>query len=314
MERIPRRGFARRPLTKAFSLIELLVVLAVVGILVALLLPAVQAAREAARRAQCKNNLKQLGLALHNYHDTVRAFPPGYVGTDSTVAVNTAPGWGWAAMLLPHLDQASVFNACNFDLPIENAANTTAARRRIETFMCPTDTKAGVCDVVDGSDRTLAREIGTNSYAANFGSWGDIGEAPDVSNGLFWRNSQVRLRDIIDGTSHTFAVGERPAVLTQAPWAGAVAYGLARVTPGAPVNTDEEEDSAAFVLAHIAWYPLCDVESGPSNFFSIHHGRSGAHFLMADGSVRFISSEIHFEVLHALATRAGQEQVSNMEY
>src|SRR5687768_201165 len=95
---------------RAFTLIELLVVIAIIGILVALLLPAVQQAREAARRTQCKNNLKQLGLALHNYHDQHKLLPPGYVSDYTTAGTDTGPGWGWAAMILPQIDQGPLFN------------------------------------------------------------------------------------------------------------------------------------------------------------------------------------------------------------
>ncbi len=293
--------------------------LAIIGLLIALVLPAVQTVREAARRTQCKNNLHQLGVALHNYHETFGAFPPGFIRGEPDPALaepheDTTPGWGWAAMLLGNLDQASLYNACNYHLPVEQLGNTTAVRHRVELFMCPTDTAAGVCDVIDDTGAVLARGLGTNSYAANFGSWGDVGELHDASNGLFWRNSHVRTRDILDGTSKTIAVGERPAVITQAPWAGAVAFGVARVTPGAPVWSDEEEDSAVHTMAHFASFPLCDVESGPANFFSVHHGRSGAHFLFADGCVRWIDATVGFDVLHALATRAGMEPLAESDF
>ena len=122
-----------------FTLIELLVVIAIIAVLISLLLPAVQAAREAARRAQCLNNLKQIGLAIHNYHDVIGAFPPGYLSRLGPDGDNTGPGWGWAAMILPQIEQGPIFNAINFGLAIESPANQTARLTKIATFICPTD-------------------------------------------------------------------------------------------------------------------------------------------------------------------------------
>src|SRR5574338_477374 len=110
---------------RAFTLIELLVVIAIIGVLIALLLPAVQAAREAARRASCLNNLKQIGLAMHNYQDAVGAFPPGYLSltvNDQPNGAELGPGWSWGAFILPQMEQAAVYNAINFSLPIAHPA------------------------------------------------------------------------------------------------------------------------------------------------------------------------------------------------
>src|SRR4029077_18917949 len=127
-------------LRRAFTLIELLVVIAIISVLIALLLPAVQAAREAARRASCVNNLKQLGIALHNYHDTMGAFPPGYLSIMGPVTFdNTGPGWGWAARTLNQMEQSPLFNSINFVLGIEFPANQTARLTVVASFLCPTD-------------------------------------------------------------------------------------------------------------------------------------------------------------------------------
>ena len=123
---------------RAFTLIELLVVIAIIAVLIALLLPAVQSAREAARRAQCLNNLKQIGIALHNYHDAMGAFPPGYLSLmDPVTFDNDGPGWGWASFSLSQMEQAPIYNSINFVLGIEFPANQTARLTVIASFLCP---------------------------------------------------------------------------------------------------------------------------------------------------------------------------------
>src|SRR5271156_5146954 len=123
---------------RAFTLIELLVVIAIIALLIALLLPAVQAAREGARRAQCVNNLKQIGLALHNYHGSFQIFPPGYSSNFDASGNDTGPGWGWAAMLLPQIEQGALYATINVKLPIEDSSNT-ARLQSIPTLLCPSD-------------------------------------------------------------------------------------------------------------------------------------------------------------------------------
>ena len=130
---------------RGFTLIELLVAIAIIAVLIALLLPAVQAAREAARRVQCTNNLKQIGIALHGYHDAIGAFPMGYAAQLRFVdgATDTAPGWAWAAMVLPQLEQAPLFNAANFRLSVSAPANATVVATPLRTFVCPSDLTSG---------------------------------------------------------------------------------------------------------------------------------------------------------------------------
>src|SRR5580658_4847851 len=134
-----KRKYRRR----AFTLIELLVVIAIIAVLIALLLPAMQAAREAARRAQCVNNLKQIGLALFNYENQITVFPPGYIDYQNnsiyTPDLDMGPGWGWAAMVLPNLEQQPLYNSINFSLGIRNASNGTAVLTNLTVFFCPSD-------------------------------------------------------------------------------------------------------------------------------------------------------------------------------
>ena len=125
---------------RAFTLIELLVVIAIIAVLIALLLPAVQAAREAARRAQCTNNLKQIGIALHNYHSAINSFPPGYLSLmDPVTFDNDGPGWGWASFAMNQMEGSPIYNSINFVLGIEFPANQTSRLTVINSFLCPSD-------------------------------------------------------------------------------------------------------------------------------------------------------------------------------
>jgi prepilin-type N-terminal cleavage/methylation domain-containing protein/prepilin-type processing-associated H-X9-DG protein len=194
----------RPPIRRGFTLIELLVVIAIIAVLIALLLPAVQAAREAARRAQCVNNLKQIGLALHNYHQSVGTFP--LANATNTLDESMLPtGWGnfsAQAMMLPHMEQQSIYNACNFNWECwyfnsvgpyrPDLYNTTAYNTKIASFLCPSDGLAGQSSI--------------NSYFWCLGTTTDI--AGNDSTGLFARNNAYSTAACSDGTSNTIAFSE----------------------------------------------------------------------------------------------------------
>ena len=191
---------------RGFTLIELLVVIAIIAVLIALLLPAVQQAREAARRTQCRNNLHQLGLALHNYHDAHSCFPPGSVASavGSALQDNTAgsrPNWSALAMLLPYLDELAVYNASNFSLEAGNAANTTATRSPLNQFICPSDGAPTVYNTYGLTNYLLV--AGNNIYCRN----ANVTSLPRCC-GIFYASSRVRIRDVRDGTSNTMGFGE----------------------------------------------------------------------------------------------------------
>jgi hypothetical protein len=178
-------------------------------------------------------------------------------------------------------------------------------------YECPTDAYAGLFVVNDELNAPVG-DAWTNSYAACFGSFGLINVDPDNGSGLFQRNSHRRMRDCIDGTTNTLAIGERGAILTKTPWAGVMTGGTCRTRPGAPVYTAATEKAPAMVLARIGNRYINDPYSEPYDFFSPHH--RVAYFVFADGSVHGISSDVDLAVLHALATRDGNEPTDNYDY
>jgi len=292
----------------AFTLIELLVVIAIIGVLIALLLPAVQKARESANRAKCQNHLHQIGIALHSYHGDHGSFPSGYRWTPRTpdIPTQTDPGWSWAALLLPYLEQDNLQRQINFRSSVSDPSNEPIRTTVLPIFVCPTDQQTGLFQIQTTTG--LSFSAATNSYAACFGGLVEIGDTPGCGNGLFYRNSRVRIADITDGSSNTFAIGERAALFAQAPWAGAVSNGTVRITPGAPTTSTAIEGAPVQVLAHCGSHALNDNQSDPDDFFTPHVGT--AFFLFADGSVRPVSVKTEVDIIRALATRNGGEVVS----
>jgi prepilin-type N-terminal cleavage/methylation domain-containing protein/prepilin-type processing-associated H-X9-DG protein len=282
---------------RGFTLIELLVVIAIIAVLIALLLPAVQAAREAARRAQCTNNLKQIGLALHNYHDALSAFPMGYAARSRFLdgATDTDPGWGWGAMVLPELEQGTLFNAINFSLPVEETQNVTGVRSVLAMYLCPSDPMpGGPFPVTDALSNVLAWMAPT-SYAACVGN--DVTDSTTglnhdgLGNGVMFRNSGVRLADITDGASQTIVVGERAWSVASGPWAGVVTSGVIRRGPANPCPKTGAIYylAATMVQAHTNVLNTdSDPDGGLDDFSSRHPG--GANFVFADGSVHFLKN------------------------
>lgn len=317
---------------RAFTLIELLVVIAIIGILLSLLLPAVQAARESARRIQCRNQLKQIGIALHLYHETHTVLPPGYLYfgppqpppedpnfgphrswsriKDAPPPVkkkqNNDPGWSWLALSLPFLDQGPLHGSIDFNNAVRLPLNEPFRVVSLPFATCPSDQGAGVFTVVDEPNQSLGRAH-TSSYAACFGSFGLINTDPDYGNGLFQRNSHVRFAEITDGLSTTIAVGERAALFARTPWSGVMTEGTVRTTPGAPVFTSTVEMAPAMALSRVGSRYLNSPFSEPYDYFSPHQGL--VYFLFMDGSVRGMSNSMNLETLQNMATKAWEDVV-----
>jgi len=298
-----------RPICRiAFTLIELLVVIAMIAVVIGLLLPAVQKVREAANRTNCLNNLKQIGLALHHFHDSRGSFPSGYICQHRPDPLYTSPGWGWAAQLLPYAEQDNLNAAMDCKNSVEASRNLEARTTMLKLFACPSDVGTGIFTVLDRGGNPVAEAV-TNSYAACYGAGGEISDAPDLGNGLFFRNSRLRFADIIDGASNTIAVGERAALFARTAWAGAVTGGTVRITPGAPTSSSAVEGAPVQTLAHTGSHTINAPDADPDDFFTPHAG--ACMFLFADGSVRPVQAKVDLGLLQALSTRAGGEIVSD---
>jgi prepilin-type N-terminal cleavage/methylation domain-containing protein/prepilin-type processing-associated H-X9-DG protein len=293
---------------RGFTLIELLVVIAIIGVLVALILPAVQQAREAARRGQCKNNLKQVGLALQNYHGSRSTFPPGYVSTYDSLGNDTGPGWGWGAMILPELDQSPLQNGIAFIQPIEAATNAVPRVMTLAVFVCPSDTARTPWTAVTrdalGNPTSTICDVAAANYIGVFG----IREPGIDGEGVFFRNSFIGIKNITDGTSTTLLVGERSQRWCEATWVGAVTNAQLFPPPGSPA-VPFPENASGMILGHTFEGPPNSPGLECNDFSSQHSG--GAHFVFADGHVQFISTFIDKLIFRALSTRAGAEPLGD---
>lgn len=329
------RGRSR---SRGFTLIELLVVIAIIAILIALLLPAVQQAREAARRTQCKNNLKQLGLALHNYHDTFNTFPPAHIRTQAdmpgTGAITGWRGYSVHSMLLPYIEQAPLYAQMNFNNFFDNATNTNSRQTRLAAYLCPSDTPF-----------PASANRGNNSYPGSMGaSLGQYLSPIGLRNGLFSFDVDVKMRDVLDGTANTIAFSEhligdndsttyRPGDVVRAiAWTGTNSnkptaaeletYGRACDLGRANHHSHGGREWAIGMPAQTLFntfvppnwkYPTCQIcvgcgwmdSQGAFPARSRHTG--GVQVTLADGSSRFISENIDLATWQNLGTIRGGE-------
>jgi len=309
----------------AFTLIELLVVIAIIAVLAALLLPAVQQSREAARRMSCKNNLKQIGLAMQNYQDAQKVFPPGYISGQPYVdgATDTAPGWGWATCILPFIEGGTLYTAANLNVPIQDPQNATVIQSIVPTFLCPSDIVEPLPFMVPDAFGNPVALSAPTSFAACCGN-DDSDTTDETGNGIFYRNSSTAPADITDGLSTTIMVGEKAWSNANGIWPGAMSNAvlvrgaLNTCAPNVPGITNP---ASTLVLSHAHLNNAVadpDGGAGLDDFSSRHPG--GSNFVFADGSVHFIHSisannpdESYSGdglAFQALGTRAGREPVS----
>ncbi|WP_165247209.1 DUF1559 family PulG-like putative transporter [Paludisphaera soli] len=322
-----RRGAARA----AFTLIELLVVIAIIAVLIALLLPAVQSAREAARRAQCTNNLKQLGLGMHNYESAFACFPPGYMtrtggggvhGQPDAVTLDAGPGWAYGAAILAYMEQAPVYQALNVNLPCGSAENSTGARTSLAAFLCPSVSEPSrAFDVKDQPGAVLTR-FARSHYVLNAGNdepWGyAIPDQRTVADGPFFRNSLTTIASITDGLSNTLFMGEHSPILSDKTWVGVVPGAVVCPTPRFALSLCDY--AATLVLTHTGpaageggiIHPPNARSNHVCQMYSEHPG--GTNALLGDGSVRFIKESINQRAWAAIGTCRGGEVVGGDEY
>lgn len=301
---------------RAFTLIELLVVIAIIGMLVGLLLPAVQKAREAAARMQSTNNLKQIGLALHNYHDAVGHFPAGYLANTRSPSANpstldAAPGWGWGVQLLPHMEQDNLYRQLRLDLPAWDPANATPVRTQVKTFINPGAPNQSTTMQVKTDSGSVLAEWGRSHYVANNGqdeSWAYAQH--DLSGisgtGPFYRNSKVRMADVSDGLSSTVFIGEHTTVSDKT-WVGVHPDAASCPTDPNRFPFTACDRPATLVLCHSG--PAAG-EPGvvhPPSFPTCHVCQmyapwDGGLVLFGDGHVQFIPTSINLNTWAALSS------------
>jgi prepilin-type processing-associated H-X9-DG protein/prepilin-type N-terminal cleavage/methylation domain-containing protein len=305
----------------AFTLIELLVVIAIIGVLVGLLLPAVQQAREAARRTACSNNMKQIGLALHNYaHSHRERLPTGWVGEyeNGEIHGDEGPGWGWASQLLPFMEENAIYDGMNFDQAIGHTDNDDARVAVISTFLCPSDSfgtdklffpgddGAGSNDDEEAPDATPgAVQFARSNYPGMFGAehmahdhgGGGDGVEPSEGDGTFVANTGldkgIFFRHFTDGLSKTIAVGERDSRMGGSLWIGMA----------------EGKSAAMSRVVGVGEHLFNSADPHFEDFYSQHPG--GMNVVFADGHVAFLSNSIGETTFQALATRSGGEPVSS---
>lgn len=295
------RQFTQR---RGFTLVELLVVIAIIGILVGLLLPAVQAAREAARRMQCMNNQRNIGLALHNYESANKRFPSGWIDFQAS----KQPGWSWAYAILPHLEATALHSQIDHRFPIGSPRNAPFLSNGVATFLCPSDPGDNTFEIGGETGEEEPEEhaghnvdegpklfrIAKFNYPAVFGTQ-EIEYSPYMSDGTFFGNSAIRLRDLRDGLSNTMIIGERSSRLGGSVWHGWI---------------DGAAEPGARFLGVADHPPNSNI--GHFEDFSSRH-TSGIHIVFGDASTRMIPETIDMAVYRALCTRAGGEVPKEIE-
>ncbi|MCC7475230.1 MAG: DUF1559 domain-containing protein [Pirellulales bacterium] len=292
---------------RGFSLVEVLVVIAIIGILVALLLPAIQASREAARKSSCKNNLRQVAIAMHNFESARKRLPSGYQYAPGPQG--NSLGYSWTALLLPFMELQSMYDAFDFKKPIFDNINAAIREQHIPSLLCPTDVLSATGYVEMGTERYAMA-----CYVANFGT-------PDLDDdqeqqlapsgrpwGPFYRNSRTRLQEITDGLAHTLMVGERQ----NGPFRTAGSHGVhieyETTWAGAVRDVGDASDDHGHMVLFQTGHTPNHANSDDRDVCASHSGE--ALFALCDGSVHSIREDIDESLYFALGTMNGSENSS----
>jgi prepilin-type N-terminal cleavage/methylation domain-containing protein/prepilin-type processing-associated H-X9-DG protein len=306
----------RGPRRTGFTLIELLVVIAILAILIGLLLPAVQKAREAGARLSCQNNLKQIGLALHNYHDGHGYFPP--------VSTTTPHNHNWVAFVLPYLEQENLARLYRQDVNWDHASNQPAVRTPVKVLLCPSAPDPGRLDHLAGGKVAAVTDYAPPATVASTLVATGLVTRPANPDGVPASNKNVRLAEVTDGASNTVMVVEdagRPAHWLRnglgppnsTPGGGNDPVTNGRVTGSGWADPANSVPLHGFTPDGLHAPGPCPINCTNNNeVFSFHRG--GANAVFADGSVHFLAESVNIRVLAALVTRAGGEVVSGSDY
>jgi len=307
--------------SRGFTLIELLVVIAIIAILVSLLLPAVQQAREAARRSQCKNHMKQIGLAMHNYHDTHGVFPFGMFNpTNGDLPGSPRPATdntGWYPMILPFIDQAALY--ATFMQEQRNTSRTGAIywskkEAIVSTMMCPSDPANPKIITFGQTSPTHDNSQGFHgNYAVVSGNthFGAQGEYAQL-NGIFYSRSRTSFRDITDGSSMTLMASELilSADISKHDVRGRLMNPRCMGTFITTLETPNTKVGDVLIACASIPHAPCGTDSVEnSRTFARSYHVGGVHGLLADGAVRFVSNNIHLQTFQNLGTRSGSEVI-----